>query len=545
MNEHAAWKIWTNPIFRRYARSRLRPQALGVALILTMLVSGFIFFITRTIALHQGKMALVDAERLPLIPLLVIQALILFILGTGQVAGGMTGEADEGVLDYQRLTPLTPLAKVLGYLFGLPLREYVMFASTLPFTAWGLWRGEVPFTAWGSMYLVLLTSAVLYHLTGLVAGTVVRNRRWAFLISIGIVFVLYSIMPQVAKFGLTTFKYFTIWPVFEEQISHFAPRTAGQLIRGIQRLGPEVGFFGLRFSETIFTLFSQAGLILTFLVMLWRRWRQAESHLLGKIWAVGLMVWTQVMLLGNALPLIAPGLLFPSREFQQRLYAARGWTPRITEGMAMIGLYGMVALLLVLILASIITPTLDGQVRGQRRALKLGHPRPPWFSDAATGFWFVLALAAAGATGWYCFARALIHSTWYSGLALPAFTPWAFALAIGTASLAFHALLELWGARRVFLAVVFIGIAPLMVGATLLGASEGFGDQLMTAGLWIITSSPLAGPLVASQVVLPTFDLPVAAARALTPAFWFWQSLAAATAVVLIHRLWASKRRRQ
>lgn len=540
MNEAIPWKMWANPIFRRYARSRLRPQALGVSLILTLLISGFISFGMRTIALHQSKMDLVDAERLPLLPLLALQAVILFFLGTGQVAGGMTAEADEGVLDYQRLTPLTPLEKVFGYLFGLPLREYVMFASTLPFTAWGLWRGEVPFSAWGPMYLVLLTSAVLYHLTGLVAGSVVRNRRWAFLISIGIVFGLYTIMPQAAKFGLTTFKYFTVWPVFDEHMSHLTPRSAGRIMRGVQRLAPtpEVSFFGMKFSETVFTLFSQAGLILTFIVMLWRRWRQADSHLLGKVWALGLTVWTHIMLLGNALPLIEHGQIFPSREFQSRLFASPGWKPSITEGMAMIGLYGLVALLLVLVLASIITPTLDGQVRGRRRARKLGLPRPPWFSDPATGFWFVLAMVAVASAGWYIFARELMQSAWFAGVSLPRYTPWAFGLAMATASLGFHALLETWGARRVFLAVVFLGIAPLMAGATLAGS----GGRLITPGIWIAGLSPLAGPSFASQLVLPAHELPDAASRAIAPTFWFWQSLAAFLTLCLIHRLWQSKR---
>lgn len=534
MKEKAPWNIPANPVFRRYARSRLRPQALAVGLILAVMVAGFVFFGTRTLALYRSGMEVVDAERVPLLPLMVLQALILFFLGTGQVAGGMTGEADEGVLDYQRLTPLTPLTKVLGYLFGLPLREYVLFASTLPFTAWGLWRGQVPFSAWGSVYLVLLTSTLLYHLTGLVAGTVVRNRRWAFLVSIAIVFGLYTVMPQVAKFGLTTFQYFTIWPVFEEQMKHFMPRSAGGVLEKVQSLAPAVRFFGLSLSETIFTLFAQAGLILTFLVMLWRRWRQSESHLLGKRWAVGLLVWSQIMLLGNALPLIAPGLIFPSRELQRRIFNARGWTPSITEGMIMIGLYGLVALALVLVLTSIITPSLDGQVRGRRRARKLGLARPPRFSDEAGGVWFVLAMALGASAGWFLFARALMASSWYAGHALPAHAPWSFALVLLTATLSFHALLEGWGVRRVFLAVIFLGVIPIMAGATLAAAS----DRLLTAGLWIIAMSPFAGPVFASQEVLPTVDLPLAAARAIAPAFWFWQALAAVATVSLIQARW-------
>ncbi|HEX2746833.1 MAG TPA: hypothetical protein VHM91_02445, partial [Verrucomicrobiales bacterium] len=155
-----AWCLWRNPILRRYLRTRLRPRGLGASLIVVLVVAGFIFAFCRIMGIKQMEMAtrymehkpgvsmlipsMADIERYCLLPLMALQAFILFIGGTGQVAGGMTSEADEGTMDYMRLSPMTPLAKVLGYLFGLPVREWVMFASTLPFTAWGLWKGEVP-----------------------------------------------------------------------------------------------------------------------------------------------------------------------------------------------------------------------------------------------------------------------------------------------------------------------------------------------------------------------------------------------------------------
>ena len=71
---------------------------------------------------------------------------------------------------------------------------------------------------------VVFTSALLYHFTGLLTGTVVRNRRWAFLVSIGLVFCLYTVIPQMAKFGLVFFKYLTITPVFEESLPGLLPR---------------------------------------------------------------------------------------------------------------------------------------------------------------------------------------------------------------------------------------------------------------------------------------------------------------------------------
>src|SRR5213075_952334 len=157
------------------------------------------------------------------------------------------------------------------------------------------------------------------------------------------VFCLYTIIPQMAKFGLVFFKYLTIMPVFEESLSGILPHDASVAVRTVQRLMPTVKFFNLNFSEAVFTWFSQGGLILTFVVMLCRKWRWAESHLLGKLWAAGFFVWVQILLLGNALPLIAPGSLFPSRGFFQWVHLSADWKPQPMEAVAMSGIYGVVS----------------------------------------------------------------------------------------------------------------------------------------------------------------------------------------------------------
>ena len=151
---HSAWKIWANPIFRRYCQARLRLQGLGVSALIVVLIAGFIVALVTSMGVGN-HLTPEDAARTGIIPLLVLQAFILFVFGTAQVAGGMVAERDEGVIDYQRLIPMSPLAKVAGYLFGLPVREYVVFLVTLPFTAWLLWRGRVEWTVW----LPLSTSA--------------------------------------------------------------------------------------------------------------------------------------------------------------------------------------------------------------------------------------------------------------------------------------------------------------------------------------------------------------------------------------------------
>ncbi len=513
---HRAWKLWQNPIFRRYCRSRLRARGLGVSLLIAVLIAGFMVAMASSIGVRSGMDAQ-DAARTVIIPLMVLQSLILFVLGTAQVSGGMTAERDEGLIDYQRLVPMSPLSKVAGYLFGLPVREHVMFMATLPFTGWALWRGDVELNVWLPLYGIIFSSTLLYHFTGLITGTVARNRRWAFLASIGLVFCLYTIIPQMAKFGLVFFKYLTITPVFMENLPGLLPESAGAAVRVGQRLAPTVKFFGLDFSETVFTLFSQGGLILTFIVMLCRKWRRQESHLLGKPWATGFFIWLQALLLGNALPLIDPGNLFPSRELT-RMVRLSNWQPKPEEALLMSGVYGLFTLMLIWVLAGIITPTKDHQIRGWRRARKQGARALPLLGDASSGFGSVLVMAIAGAGGWFLFTRALVESRWFPGHEVPWSVFAYFTAVLFVGGVGFQVLLEAKGGRFVSLLAIFVGVVPVMTGAVL----SIISDRLIPAASWLIAVSPASMPFYASGSLLSLAELPVAAARAVPRAFYFW-----------------------
>ncbi len=98
----------------------------------------------------------------------------------------------------------------------------------------------------------------------------------------------------------------------------------------------------------------------------------------------------------------------------------------------MSGTYGLAILLFLFILIRIITPFADIQIRGWRRARKQEKTSLPLLSDAATVFGFVLVMALAGAGGWFIFARAVIE-----------------------------------GGKVVGLAVIFVDIVPMMLGAIL------------------------------------------------------------------------------
>lgn len=514
---YAPWRIWGNPIFLRYCRSRLRLRGLGIALLITLLIAAFISGLVQSIGIRSDADP-ISAARNAIIPLLVFQALILFVLGTAQSSGGMITERDEGVIDYQRLIPMTPLSKVLGYLFGLPIREYAMFLCTLPFTAWALWVGKIECKVWLPLYLIFFTTTLTYHFTGLVTGTVVRNRRWAFLISIGLVFSLYTIVPQMANFGLVFFKYLTITPVFQESLPGLLPNAAAAALKAGQQMFPTVKFFDLDFPEAVFTAFSQGGLILVFATMLCRKWQRHEAHLLNKAWALGFFAWVQLLLLGNALPLIETGELFPSRGFERFIPLKADWVPTHGEALAMIAVYGIFSLSLIFILALIITPNLDRQTRGWRKARKHGQLKISALGDASPATMFVAIMSIVAALGWYIFTCELIESHWFPGHRVGMELLGIYTIVMLATGLGFQNLLQWKGGRALGLAVIFIGVVPIMTGSIMATIS----DRFLHVSSWVTGMSPLSLPISAPISLLSINDVEKMPLQAISAAFQFW-----------------------
>lgn len=534
------WKIWANPIVRRYARSRLRPTSLTVWLLIYLMLAGFFYFLFRQSTMGRSGADAIDAARVAVIPVIFIQCVILFIFGAGQAAGGMTGEADEGVIDYQRLAPMSPLAKAVGFLFGLTIREWVLFTSLFPFVFYSFWKGQIPLNVGLQLYSVIILAGILYHLTGVLAGTVMKNRRWAFLGSMGLVFMFYTVLPQIAKFGLVYFKYLTIWPVVEEFSSYFAPRDIGNVLELAQKLIPTARFFGLDFPQSIFTLVSQGVLVLTMLVMLCRRWRKQDSHLLGKVGAVGLFGWIQLVLLGNSLPLIDSGALFPSQEFKRRFGQFSEdrfstWQPSSEDMLFMLSAFGIVTMLMLWLMSFLIIPNHEGLVRGWRRARKQGQSKLSALSDPATATPWVSAMAVIGAISWTVFARELISSRWFPEYVLSPTTPIFLALVLFAGGLLLQGLLEWKGRKVTGLVLLLGGILPVMIGVV----SAANSDDLIVPSVWLIGVFPVSWPVYASQMIVPSDAMPPDVARAMPLAFLFWVGAGFLLALWLTKELWA------
>jgi hypothetical protein len=427
---------------------------------------------------YRADFTQLDAARAAFIPLLIYQAIILAVLGTAAIGGGILKETDEGMIEYQRLTPLSPLAKVLGYLFGLPIRQYAAFGISAIFSAFSIIVGRIPFQAWGTVYLVLFTSTLLYHLLGLITGLIIKTRWRAGLISIGLVLLLNLVLPRLADLGFAMFSHLTVWPVVMANLTDLVPSMRGATGGwSRQLLAPDVPFWGLRMSHLAFSLMVQATLIVTFVVILVRRWRDEQAHLLGKAYAVGWLIWLQVILLGTVLPQlegnrILTGMVRRRPGLPKEISELSG----PIEARILAVTYGVIGLLILFSIISCITPREPTQMIAFRRRKKFGQRVIPWLSDGATAApW---AWIAAGATGaaWALLAERLLTSNAYGGKGFPV-EGWATFIGITFVVAAiFHFLLEAYGRRAAWLTLFLAGFIPLFASLVLISISGRWSE---------------------------------------------------------------------
>ena len=381
------WEIWLNPIFRRYTRSRLRlaPLITWIVIVLTFTSTLFFLFYYGSEFRLQGSSA--QAAQDACIPVLFIQMLILLFMGTGSVAGGISREAADGMVDYQRLTPMTPLSKIVGYLFGLPIREYVLFATTLPFTIYCIFVGNIPLGVVAEVYGMLFTSAILYHLTGCVAGTVVKRRHFAGRVAQIMVIFLYFVLPGLlGPLGFVLFEYLTMRPILTEQFESVRG-PAFNALPSPEKIGG-VPLFDWKLNTLSFSLLIQCSLIIIFMVILYRKWRQPTHHLLGKNFAIIVHLWILTLITGNALPLIknenelrggrserVAELLVQQRMADKNYEEGEDFDPEdATNVIAQSGILaslGLGFLALTFGMITIITPDSDKYTRALRKAQKL------------------------------------------------------------------------------------------------------------------------------------------------------------------------------
>jgi hypothetical protein len=323
--------------------------------------------------------------------LFVLQAAILLWWGSGSVAGGLAEEREAGLLDYHRLTPMGPTAKILGYLFGLPAREYILVGTTLPFTVASVIIGRIGLSSVLELYVVLLTSAWLYHMTGLVVGMVAsrpRRASWATRLAL---LGLYIFLPQLGSLGLTFLGHLTVLPAFDG----LATMELGAREMGKPLLWHDAGFFAARIPPFAYTLLVQGLLLVALFSVVRRKWLDQGLHPFSKRGA---------LLFFPALLTLMVGSLWPFLTGDQQLRLWRHLQlPAEGQWLQTLYLFFAVAGAAAFILLAAITPTWQAYLRGLRRARRQGRARDriPWGADEAPGLVAASAMLGMATAGYF------------------------------------------------------------------------------------------------------------------------------------------------
>ena len=473
-----------NPLVIKGIRENLRPKHLIAAGLFSLIVCSTIY-LTSYLEGSEGKYSKdpetntwVQAESSPVNGarnaftfLLTLQGFYLMFLGTGRVASITAEERESGLLDYQRMTPMNPLSKIIGYIFGIPAREYYMFLFTLPFLGHAILVGKLP---WGNiiqLYSVFFCSVILYHLTAHAVGLVVPKPRAASWVSRIVVLGLYVVLPGLGQAGISFLSFLTILPTYFGKIfpllNDQGVQNVGRLKSKLVDFWQDVPFFDFAISPTTFTFLMQGLLILILLVTGHRKWRNQALPSLSKPSALLIHSIFQFLLLGCLWTFFdkgeASGLI--GQELSAHQFS--GKEEKILGLILVIGIFFSLSLLFILCLINICCPNQHLYLKGIQRISKFNLARIPRMADEGSGLVLMLVLSIITLFTYSVLIKLALHS-------------------------------DAWKLNSSFLSLCLIPASTLLLAVIYLQASR---EQWFNLGFWGFVGLLWITPLLASLVL--------------------------------------------
>ncbi|MCB9845469.1 MAG: hypothetical protein H6811_05750 [Phycisphaeraceae bacterium] len=509
-----AANIVQNPLWLKGVRARLRKQHVLSWGTIVLTVTAFICVLTYLTTLERGRASAETAAKAIVIPIIFIQGAILMLAGTGSVASQLSIEREKGLLDYQRMTPMTPTSKILGYLFGLPARQYFLFLLTVPFIVFAAIVGGINLLSMAHFYAVFFTSVWLYHMTAMVAGMASSKPRQAAMFSQGMVVLLYLILPQLSRFGMTFFEFLTVRPTFysmvQAELAEANPglrRMAEEQFTGLTRSGA-VPFFHWELHSTVFTLMVQVFLLAAMTIVVHRKWRDEFSHPFSKFQGLGVYAGLLFFLLGGLWPIVSDEHL-SSRLMEQFGRGPGSMAPELFFFMLLLVLLLVCGAGMVLIV-SLITPNRYTQSRALRLMKKRGSMRVPLDADGASSLPVTIGMIVLTIIAFFALLRHEDASDRFLA-GLPGLAHQAAPVAYIAACMLFVQGIRERSSGRVYAVGIFlVWMLPFFVtmvlfaawNAWLAGAYAGLANPLI--GLWLLISNLLhhADPIVTADVVV-------------------------------------------
>ncbi len=429
-----------NPIFIKHVRSRLRRQPLAAGVVVVLVLSMCIVW-----AGYEND-AFVNGRAFEW--LVMLQGVILVIMGASQVGSAVGGARLSGILDFHRVSPLTPAELTLGFFFGAPIREYLLFACTLPFVVLFMAFGVPTVHGYIQLFLFLLAIAWVFHGLALLNSLIMRPGR----------------NPRGV---VAVFVFFVLIFVNMMRMGRFIPSIA--LFDEDSRLT----FFGASLPWLAVVLFYVGGLLFFIYLAARRRMGEERIHPFSKPQAITALAALSFLMLGGV------------------------WQIEDNGFVEVVVLYLLVIAALLLIL--MVTPTRAEYFKGLWRAKKQGRGHLSWWEDLALNRVFLViacAIALVSAT----LARSAL-GTLQSGSSFVGSSQgnYPLAIAIGVLVIAYFGLavqyfLLQFGRRGPTYFALFLFLAWLvpLVAGTILAMASMYGDGGVTSQV-LFGLTPISG----------------------------------------------------
>jgi hypothetical protein len=496
------WNLPANPVFQRYAASRLRPVRLTIYMVTCQLLTGFIWAVAVLIYLHsqnasgvrfdfgtpEFKALLYSNRELAFLngwfAVLFVQGLLVILKGTFSVATGVAREANEGMMEGMDLTPMSPSRKVMGQLLGLPLLENLLAVSLIPWAILSAVFGGLSLVMVGKVYLVFATSALFHHSIGLVAGTIIRQKILAGTLSQISVLMLHLVLPLCGGMGIGIISHLGMKSAILAIIAQETPSFDSPFKKlGSSMTSSSVEFFGWEFGVAGYHWLITASSLAFLLWILLRRWHDRESLLLGKIGTTLAAAWILIFTCGE----LIPRLTHPVNPHHTSELDGMKLTMNFLDSgdssnaSAMPLVFGMVIGLLNLMFISLLIPSLPRRLTARNE---------PWWGDGREALPWVFGISLMSISAWLLVIYSAREFDASSLPPLDATTYLYLACSIIIPSFTWYSLV-LWQGWKKAVGIGFtFGLLPLMVAiiGLLVSASPGGWPK------WLLAMSGLVMP---------------------------------------------------
>ena len=457
--------MFDNPIFIKHMRTRLRYAQLmpaGVVVVVLCLIIAYGGYATN--GFPNGKV---------FGWLVSLQGIILAIMGATQIAGSIGSARESGIIDYHRVTPMSPLALALGFFFGAPIREYLLYALTLPLAVLCILSGAPTFWDYLTIAAATFTSAWLLHALALLTALSTKK-------------------PKAGGRGGIALVIFLL--MFGGNLGFMFLRRGFPLMIG----NNDITFYGREIPTFAFTLLYSLPALFFLLLAAVRKMRSERAHPYTKPEVIAALTTLAVLILGTV------------------------WGLPDSPNPILVLVYAMTVAACILI--TTVTPNAGEYAKGVRRAQREGRGRfSPW-ADWSLNRLTVVACAAVVMIASSLVAAISTNSVRVAanGIVVPEYS---YSITIVTAlfvvvyiGMAFQAFLLISPKRGTTMFALFLFFAwlvPLLVGA--ISSVSGLSSD---ASQFVMALSPVAGLSFSAGVALSE-STRLFQAAALCPAIGF------------------------